>query len=361
MRQLWRVDAPEHAFQHAFFVHEILAFAALHKAHKLPEQRAQYYACGIHHQDLSIRGVRAKLLNVTSDEAAALVATSTLLTLSVFASTGFELNHPEIPSSQDPIEGILNIFSLMQGMCNVLAMAQAHVVNSWLAPMLQDPREAIPSQPMLQELVQQLPKLISFVENKHDLPNVERELYLGVIGNLEPALQICMAPHIDNREMRFLFLWPLSLQGDFLGYFRQRHAGALAVIMYYSTILFASQTRYWFMEGWGDQLMRACYEEMDPEWLPAVQWPAGFLNRVPSWNIFSSFVQARHGGQITPLPTQSPSPGPYGQRKPIEVPIRQYNAGPSSSQYRIVPAAQLGQRKSAATHGQRHGPGEGTQ
>ncbi|KAH5651889.1 hypothetical protein HBI44_101700 [Parastagonospora nodorum] len=366
MRQLWRVDAPEHAFQHTFFVHELLAFAALHKAYKLPEQRAQYYAYGIHHQDMSIRGVREKLLNVTSHEAAALVATSTLLTLSVFASTGFELNHPEIPSSQGPIEGILNIFSLMQGMGNVLAMARAQVVNSWLAPMLQEPREAIASQPMLQELVHHIPQLISFVKNKHDLPNVERELYLGVIGNLEPVLQMAMSPRMDNREMRFLFFWPLSLQGDFLGYFRQRHAGALAVVMYYSTILFASQTRYWFMEGWGEQLMRACYEEMDPEWFPAVQWPAGFLSRVPSWNIFSSFVQARNGGQITPLPTHNPSPGPYGQRTQLEVPIRQYATGPSShemhasSQYRTVPEAQLGQRDSVATHG-RHGPDEGTQ
>jgi hypothetical protein len=115
MRHTWRVDAPQHAVAHTFFMHEILAFAALHKAHKLPEQRAQYYSFGIHHQDLSIRGVREKLLNVTAHEAAAIVATSTLLTLSVFASTGFELNYPEIPSSQGAIEGILNIFNLMQG------------------------------------------------------------------------------------------------------------------------------------------------------------------------------------------------------------------------------------------------------
>lgn len=94
-------------------MHEILAFAALHKAHRVPEQRAQYYSFGIHHQDLAIRGVREKLHNVTAQDAPTIVATSTLLTLSVFASTGFELNYPDIPNSLGPIDGILNIFNLM--------------------------------------------------------------------------------------------------------------------------------------------------------------------------------------------------------------------------------------------------------
>jgi hypothetical protein len=135
MRHTWRVEAPQHAVSHLYLMHEMLAFSALHKAHKLPDLRAQYYAFGIHHQDLAIRGVRAELHNVTPEEAAAIVATSTLLTLSVFASTGFELNYPEIPSSQSAIEGILNIFNLMQGMGNVLQLAQGHVLNSFLAPM----------------------------------------------------------------------------------------------------------------------------------------------------------------------------------------------------------------------------------
>jgi hypothetical protein len=141
MRHTWRVDAPKHAVAHAYLMHEILAFSAFHKAHKLAEQRAEYYSIGIHHQDLAIRGVRGKLHNVTAHEAAAIVATSTLLTLSVFASTGFELAYSEIPNSQGAIDGILNIFSLMQGMGNVLALAQGHVVNSFLAPMFRDPRE----------------------------------------------------------------------------------------------------------------------------------------------------------------------------------------------------------------------------
>jgi hypothetical protein len=367
MRHTWRVDAPQHAVHHMFFMHEILAFAALHKAHKSPEQRAQYYAFGIHHQDLSIRGVREKLLNVTPHEAAALVATSTLLTLSVFASTGFELNYPEIPSSQGAIDGILNIFSLMQGMGNVLALAQVHVVNSFLAPMFRDPPEAVPSQPMLQELIQQSSTLVKFLETTPDLPESERSCYLGIMGNLEPVLQMAMLPCVDNREIRFLFFWPLSLQADYISFVRQRRPGALAIVMYYATILYASQPRYWFMEGWGEQLMRACYEELGPEWLPAVQWPASFLNRNPSWNLFSSLVQTRHG-PIAPLQAQHANPSVYQQRQPVDVPIRQYattspgsHDSQASSQYRAGPGAQHGQRGGPTAYGGRHGSAEDAQ
>jgi hypothetical protein len=321
MRHVWRIEAPQHAVNHAFLMHEMLAFSALHKAHKLPGKRAQYYSFGIHHQDLTIRGIREKLRNVTPHEAPAIVATSTLLTLSVFASTGFELNYPEIANSQSAIDGILNIFNLMQGMGNVLALAQVHVVNSFIAPMFKDSTEAIPSQPMLQELLQRLPALSAFIQSRPDLPEQERMTYLTAIASFEPVLQMAMAPCVDNRELHFLFLWPMYLQPDFLNLLRQRHSGALAIAMHYSTMLFASQSRYWLMEGWGEQLMRACLDKLNQDWHSACQWPITFIKSNPSWDIFSNLVQLRHGPSI-PLQPPEAATFTYSHRKPAEVPLR---------------------------------------
>ncbi|KAL5119998.1 hypothetical protein ACEQ8H_002096 [Pleosporales sp. CAS-2024a] len=306
---MWKLEAPQRAVHHRFLMHEILALAALHKAHKLPEQRSQYYAFGIHHQDLSIRGVREKILHVTPHEAAAVAATSTLLTLSVFASTGFELVHDDIQTSQGgAIDGILNIFSLMQGMGKVLAIAQMHILDSWIAPSFREPTEAIPSQPMLQELINQIPPLIHLIENKSDLPEAERKVCLGAIAGLEPVLQMCTSPCMDNRELRFLFIWPMRLQADFMGFLRNRHPGALAIVMYYTTMLFVSQSRYWFLEAWGEQLMRACYEELDVEWRNGVQWPASFINHKLTWDVFHHLVKDRPGSSI-PFHTLSHQPG----------------------------------------------------
>jgi hypothetical protein len=335
MRHTWRVVAPQHAIAHPYFMHEILAFAALHKAHKLPDQRVQYYSYGVHHQDLSIRGIREKLRNVTAHEAPAIFATSTLLTLSVFASTGFEMNYPEIPSSHSAIDGILNIFNLMQGMGNVLALAQMHIVHSFLAPILQDSTDAIPSQPMLEEVLQRLPALVAFIESKPDLSVLERSVYLGVIGSLEPTLQMAQAPCMDNRELHFLFMWPMQVQPDFLNLVRQRHAGALAVVMYYTTLLFASQSRYWFMEGWGEKLMKECLDNLDPDWHPIVQWPMSFLNQTPGWNLFQNMVQSRYGPGI-PLAATSPQTFAYSKGKTVELSHRQQTTSPPSSRERTT-------------------------
>ncbi|KAF2851537.1 hypothetical protein T440DRAFT_394583 [Plenodomus tracheiphilus IPT5] len=276
MRHAWRVEAPKHAVTHTFLMHELLAFSALHKVYQNLDQGPCYYACGIHHQDMAIRGIREKLHSVRPSEAAAILATSTLLTLTVFASTGFEAGCPLAVGSNSAVDDILNIFNLMQGMGNVLTIAHQFVMDSFLAPMLCDPQEDIPAQPLLQEIEQQLPALITFVEDKRDLDASERTAYLEAIANFRPALAIASPLKADNRELRFLFNWSLHLKPTFLTYTRQQRSGALVVLGYYATMFFAAE-QYWYLRGWGDRLMRTCCNGVDESWAPAIQWPMSFL------------------------------------------------------------------------------------
>ncbi|KAH6642120.1 hypothetical protein C7974DRAFT_350391 [Boeremia exigua] len=319
MRHTWRVEAPKFAVTHTFLMHEILAFAALHKASKLPDRRREYYTLGIHHQDLAIKGMRPKLQNIVPEETPAILATSTLLTLGVFASTGFEASCADIPSPPSAIDGILNIFSLMQGMGNVLALAHENVLESFLAPMFRDPLESTPSQPLLQELIQHLPQLVSFVETKQGLSEQERTNLLRVINDFEPVLKLASPPRVDNRELRFLFFWPLHLDGSFLVGVQQRHPGSLVVLMYYATMLFAAEPRYWFMDGWGHRLMKACYDSVDQSWLPVMQWPLSFLEASPTWSLFQDLCRFP-GGLARP---QGPLVPAYAQQTLQTVPFRQ--------------------------------------
>lgn len=195
-------------------------------------------------------------------------------------------------------------------------------MTSFLAPMFRDPPEAIASQPMLQELINQIPALISFIHSKNDLPEAEKKSYLQVIGHFEPVLQMSMPPRVDNRELRFLFFWPLHLQPDFLLNIRNRRPGAIAVLMYYTVMLFAAQSRYWFMYGWGDQLMRACLQDLDQAWLPAVRWPASFVDHNPTFSIFSNLLRSAPG--IT-SPSDLAVSLPYQRQMPVHVPYRSFD------------------------------------
>lgn len=210
--------------------------------------------------------------------------------------------------------------------------------------MFQDPKEAIPSQPMLQELVNQLPALISFIQSASDLPESERETYLTVIGHFEPVLQMSMPPRVDNRELRFLFFWPLHLQPDYLTFLRQRHAGALSVLMYYTTLLVASQSRYWFMQGWGEQLLRACYEELKQDWEPCVRWPLSFINHKPTYSLFANLVQSRQSPGTIPQEPDENTSG-YPPRRPVEIPYRQYATVP-------LPSHEIGREINVVAHAQ---------
>jgi hypothetical protein len=333
MRFTWRIEAPKVAVTYTFLMHEILAFSAFHKASQLPDKRQEYYTLGIYHQDLAIKGMRPKLQNIVPGEAPAIVATSTLLTLGVFASTGFEASCSETPSQPSAIDSILNIFTLMQGMGNVLALAHVHVLESFLAPMFRDPLESTPSQPLLQELIHHLPSVVSFFESKEDLTDEEREGFVGVINHFEPVLRLASPARVDNRELRFLFFWPLHLDGIFLVSIRQRHSGALVILMYYATMLFAAEPRYWFMNGWGHRLMKACHEEVDKSWLPILQWPLSFLETDPTYSLFTN-ISRLPGGIGGP---QGPSVLPYAQQAPRTVPFRQYAEPPSRlHEHRVV-------------------------
>ena len=306
-------------------MHEILAFAAFHRAHKEQnEQRREYYTFGVHHQDLAIRGVRQRLHNVTPQEAAAIVATSTLLTLSVFASSGFEAECAATDSPQDAVDGILNCFYLMQGMGNVLAMAQATVRDSFLAPMFKDPVDVIPSQPMLEELMQHIPTLENFIRGKRDLPEDERKLYVKTVAFFQPVLGMSVPPKVDNRELRFLFFWPLHLDAEYMSLVRQRHSGALVILMYYTTILLASEPRYWFLDGWGRRLMQSCYDAVDQSWISAIQWPLSFLNQNSTWDLFANLSQHQQSPGL-------PRGIMYPQRQTIVIPHRQTPPGPFTS------------------------------
>lgn len=316
MRFVWRVEAPKQAIAHMFLMHEILAFAAFHKAHKQPEQRPEYYSFGVYHQDLAIRGVREKLQSITTHEAVAILATSTLLTFSIFASTGFEANFSEPAHTQSAIEGILNIFNLMQGMGNLLPIAHQAALDAWLAPMFFEATELVPPQPRLQELMKHIPTLTIFVQAKLDLTEADRKVYLDAIADLQPILAASMPSRVDNRELRFLFTWAQNCHANFLTHVRQRRSGALVVLMYYATVLFAAEPRYWFMEGWGDRLMRACYDEIDQSWIPVLQWPLSILSSATSQQTAADWAQERQR-------LVDPSRQPLLEETLVSIPVRQ--------------------------------------
>lgn len=288
---MWLHVGPKQAIIHTFLMHEILAFSALHMAYVQPDQRKAYYALGIHHQDLSIRGTRRVLHNIAEDNAPAVFATSMLVTLTVFAARGLDAMDPG-PNTQSAIDDLIDIFALIQGIGGVIASSQMLVINGPFGPLFRDPVYEIPPQPLFAELLEHIPPLVHFIEHQPDIEDDMRRELLEMITFLRNTTVRSMRPCMDNREVRFLFWWPLHLSPNYFTWLRQRHSAALIILVHYATVFYVAEPLYWFMTGWAERVSRSIVEAIDPSWQVAIQWPLQYMEAVR---------EARH-----PPPPQEP-------------------------------------------------------
>jgi hypothetical protein len=279
VKHMWRSTGPKIATTFTFLMHEILAFSAFHLAFFEPNKHKEHFALGIHHQDHALRGMRKGLRSVSEENASALFATSTLITLSVWASRGQEAHCPG-PNTQHAIDDLADIFALIQGMGIIIGASQMTIMTGPFGPIFREPTHETPSQPMFAQLLERIPTLTASIEDNGSIEEDTRRELVAFVALIRDTLVRSSRPCIDNRELRFLFYWPLHLSPNFLSMLRQRHEGALVVIMYYAIVLYAAEPIYWFMNGWADRTMRFISETVvNPDWRAAIEWPLQFIER----------------------------------------------------------------------------------
>jgi hypothetical protein len=277
--QMWRGIGPKLATKFTFLMHETLAFSAFHMAFLEPDKQEERFALGVHHQDHALRGMRKGLRDISEENASPLFATSTLLTLSVWASRGQDAMNPG-PNTQNVFDDLADIFALIQGMGIVVGAAQMTIIQGPFGPIFREPGYETQAQPMFSQILEHLPILSTTIEKNESIEEDLRRELAAFVALIRDNLLRSSKPCIDNRELRFLFYWPLHLSPNFLHLLRQRHEGALTVLMYYAVVLYAAEPIYWFMKGWADRTMCAISEAVvDPEWRAAIEWPLQFIER----------------------------------------------------------------------------------
>ncbi|KAF1960902.1 hypothetical protein CC80DRAFT_489132 [Byssothecium circinans] len=286
LKHLWKKLGPKFAIDYTFLMHEILALSALQLALFNPEKHHEYFALGIHHQDHALRGIRKALGNITDANAAPLFGASTLITLSVFASRGQDALRPspdprvQEHEPKDTINDLADIFALIQGMGVVVAAAQMAVINGPFGVIFRDPAHETLSQPMFPQLIERIPNLLHFIEKECDLDEALRRELVAFVALMRDNVLRSMRPCMDNRELRFLFFWPLHLSPNFFNLLRKKSEPALVVLMHWAVILYAAEPRYWFLKGWSDRTIQAISDAVtDPVWRSAIEWPLKFAER----------------------------------------------------------------------------------
>jgi hypothetical protein len=284
------MHAPKEAVQHPFLMHEMLAFSALHMAFQHQHQRRAYYALGIHHQDLAIKEVSKALHTLSPENSGAMFATSAVISLSTFASTGLDAKDPN-KKSRPVMDDLMDIFALQQGMYSVLRQTHEHVLKGIFGLFLSDAPEPLPETPMLGNLYSQLPGLTSFIEAQPMAEDARAEV-LQNLSSMKSCLEYAMNPCAPTRELRFLFFWPIQHTPKFCAMLRQDESPALAILAYYAVAFCTPGSFYWFLDGWPERIIEAIAEVIEPSWRPIIQWPWDTImgaNQLPT-----SSVQAQH-------------------------------------------------------------------
>ena len=311
-------------------MHELLAFSAFHMAYFDAEQRKGLYALGIYHQDLTIRSLRKVLPTLCFDNASPLFATSTLMTLSVFGSTGLDAKYI-LTRPRSAIVDLLDIFALHQGVAGILSNYYAHCGKGPFGPLLRQIEQQVAPQPLHDQLLQQISTLVSYFEVKFLAPEIRSEI-LSALESLKNVLSWAAQPFMDNKELRVLFFWPVRFSANFLAMLRQQDPGALVTIAYYTVALRAAEPIYWFIEGWAERVIRDVAQTLDESWHDVLQWPWNIV--IGSQPLPDAVQQAQERLQATAISEAQPftAQHPRSLQAPADGVDERYHAEQNASQ-----------------------------
>ncbi|KAF2452603.1 hypothetical protein BDY21DRAFT_155652 [Lineolata rhizophorae] len=261
--KIWQTEVPRLALAHPFLMHHVLAISAYHLASLYPDRRSLYSVQASQHQNDAIKGLRTSLSQINEGTCHALFAASFILSISAFAIFS---DHKK-PDSQPTIDDLLDVFLLIRGMSGI--------IQTYEETIRQGPLE----------------KLFLFGDHESRTPLlatiVDRLGQLKIPENVEPATRnLChdgsfkliewiahASANADVPEPRVSITWPIGLSEGFINLLRGRHPAALTVLAYYCVILHSTGSAHWFMQGWGECILRDIAESVERPWSEALKWP----------------------------------------------------------------------------------------
>lgn len=274
--ELWRVNAPQVAFQHDFLMRGILAISALHLSHLRPGMHDHYSQIAIKQQDSAISSFRSVMSNMDESNCDAFFGLSSLIVVYGFESPKNSnslgmFNY----SGQDSDEWL----PLIRGVNSILFNVWPWIKNGRLKGLLHDHEQEPPQKRLPDILNDQLSHLENLCENASDGPEAV-EIYRTALAQLKACFV-----RMNNRptyecEVSIAFLWPVMVPQDFIGKLNERRPEALIILAHYCVILHHLDD-YWWMRGWAAHIVENIERELDDDWLFWIQWPRNVITVEP--------------------------------------------------------------------------------
>ncbi|KAF4434515.1 UPC2-regulatory involved in control of sterol uptake [Fusarium acutatum] len=272
----WQKIFPEVAFRHAFVMHGILSLAALHLACQQPADRRQLVCLAAHHHTIGLHGFQQGIAGMSDDNSDALFICTSLNFVYVLAIFG-----PLCDSlDADPKSRILGAewIPAVRGVEAVLQPIYDRVRLGPLSPLLD-----LGNWDQLDPDHQQVFGDASFDNLKdvwsrsNDADVYDKALYLlrkcnAHMRQYENMSSEALSQRGYNQAWSAPFIWLHLTPKEYFELLQQRQPPALLIFAYFGT-LFHFLDDYWFMQGWGWNMVEVANELLGDYWSRWTAWP----------------------------------------------------------------------------------------
>ncbi|KAL3425534.1 C6 zinc finger protein [Phlyctema vagabunda] len=273
LRNLWRINVPQLAFNYGFVMRGILAVSALHLAYYKPSKREYYLAQAMRQHQTALNTGIGMLSNVTEENCSAIYIFSVLTFF-------FTLGSPRKAGHFLLIEnnGIAEWLYLLRGTRTIVESCLDALRNGILGPMFRvgDRRLALyETAPGLE----QLSELGSYAKNSCTDPE-KLQVYLGAIEELDRSFALIYNSGVQSVETAHIFLWVFRISEEYLQLLREGSQEALAIFAY-GCVLLKHLDCHWWMDGWSTHLISRTYYLLDEEHRLWIRWPIEEIGWIP--------------------------------------------------------------------------------
>lgn len=279
VQKVLQYDLPRLALQHQFLLHQLLAFAGYHLAYLHRDHRHAFLFKASQHQNSAIEGLRTTLASaVISENCHVLYATSMILTVSSFASFP---SYDKYNGSLDPIDSILDVFSLVRGMSMILRASDHEIRTGPLATLfIQIQGEKLISKDSDLKLLDIRVERLGFSLGETESSGSDASDNSSGIQQAITSIRNCIKQAIakpsptSTAPLRASFIWPVIVGTEYIASLRQRHPAALVVLAFYCTILRMAEASCWALESWAESILKCVCNSLEgSHWEKLLEWP----------------------------------------------------------------------------------------
>ncbi|KAJ4354072.1 uncharacterized protein N0V89_005805 [Didymosphaeria variabile] len=261
----WREHIPIMAQHFPFLMRGILALSALHLAKNTLDRdmRIRYLRTAAYHQDLAIPEYRSTLLDVTKENAAAVMAFSAILTIYSFA----EPKDPGRLFAEGPPEWFL----LHRGVGDIPSHWQSWINNTFLDRQMHR-RRLQPIDPSLNPEDYRLQCLEALIASLPFEEANEAPAYEGALYWLRQAYAHTYNPESMLGGKYALLFWIERVPQGYIDLLSLQRPRAV-VLLANAAVLVQRASHFWYLEGLAEHIITEAKQVMGFEFLPWIDWP----------------------------------------------------------------------------------------